>query len=431
MSLLTKASLILTPNAFKTSKLYSIVPSSGNGDMTAVRATTATRVNSSGLVELVGNNIPRLNYDANGSASILLEPQRTNLLSYSSTFTDNAWVKVSTTAVLDSTILSPDGTANSYKISRNSVSANSYITKTSTSSTVTVYTFTVYAKLGDVSTNLGIRSAAIYPNRGDALFNLSTGTLIGVANGGTNTSTSGSIQSVGNGWYRCSVTTTFAGTGFNIQGLISPTSLTTISGYEAADGALSNAYVWGAQLEQGAYPTSYIPTTTIALTRNGDVIDKNSVGSDILNPSEGTFYAEIAALSNDLISRSITLSDGTDLNQVNIQFGSVSNIIRLDIYGQTGVGTTANYRSNVSVSNTTTFHKALIKWGIGGIFGFVNGVKYTLALAVGTGSGIPTALNRIDFKQWWGGNGFYGQCKGLQIYKTALTDAECISLTTL
>jgi len=96
MSLLTQSSLILTPTAYKTSKLYSIVPSSGNGDMTAVRATTATRVNSSGLVESVAINVPRLNYDANGSASILLEPQRTNLLVNSATVVTQT---ITTTAV--------------------------------------------------------------------------------------------------------------------------------------------------------------------------------------------------------------------------------------------------------------------------------------------------------------------------------------------
>ena len=79
MSLLTQASLVLTPNAVKASKLYSIIPSNGNGDMTVVRATTATRVNSSGLIESVAANVARLNYDGS-CPSILIEPLRTNRL---------------------------------------------------------------------------------------------------------------------------------------------------------------------------------------------------------------------------------------------------------------------------------------------------------------------------------------------------------------
>ena len=95
MSLLTQASLVLTPNAYKANKLYSIIPSSGSGDMTTTRATTATRVNSSGIIENVGTGIPRVDY-TNGVTNILLEPQRTNLLLNSATVVTQT---ISTTGV--------------------------------------------------------------------------------------------------------------------------------------------------------------------------------------------------------------------------------------------------------------------------------------------------------------------------------------------
>jgi len=95
MSLLTQASLVLTPNAYKANKLYSIIPSSGSGDMTTTRATTATRVNSSGLVENVATGIPRVDYTG-GVANILLEPQRTNRLLNSATVVTQT---ITTTAV--------------------------------------------------------------------------------------------------------------------------------------------------------------------------------------------------------------------------------------------------------------------------------------------------------------------------------------------
>jgi hypothetical protein len=87
MSLLTQASLVLTPTAYKAGTLYSIIPSNGNGDMTLTRVTTstnATRTNSSGVIEAVANNVPRLDYTS-GVASILLEPSRTNRLLNSDT----------------------------------------------------------------------------------------------------------------------------------------------------------------------------------------------------------------------------------------------------------------------------------------------------------------------------------------------------------
>lgn len=95
MSLLTQASLVLTPNAYKAGTLYSIIPSNGNGDMTVTRATTATRINSSGVIETVNADVPRLNY-ANGIANILLEPSRTNRLLNSATV---ATQTITTTAV--------------------------------------------------------------------------------------------------------------------------------------------------------------------------------------------------------------------------------------------------------------------------------------------------------------------------------------------
>ena len=80
MSILDKATLLVTPNAYKTSKIYSIIPSDGSGDFTFTRASGATIINSTGQYEIVGTNMPRIDYDFSGGCpTILLEPQRTNL----------------------------------------------------------------------------------------------------------------------------------------------------------------------------------------------------------------------------------------------------------------------------------------------------------------------------------------------------------------
>ena len=87
MSLLDTASLILTPNGYKADKLYSVKPTNGDGDMVVSRGTTATRVNSAGLIESVAINVPRLDYTGGGCPSILVEPLRTNLVFPSATLT--------------------------------------------------------------------------------------------------------------------------------------------------------------------------------------------------------------------------------------------------------------------------------------------------------------------------------------------------------
>lgn len=80
MSILDKATLLVTPNAYKTSKIYSIIPSDGSGDFSFSRASNATIINSTGQYEIVGTNMPRIDYDFSGGCpTILLEPQRTNL----------------------------------------------------------------------------------------------------------------------------------------------------------------------------------------------------------------------------------------------------------------------------------------------------------------------------------------------------------------
>ena len=87
MSLLDTASLILTPNGYKASKLYSVKPTNGDGDMVVSRNTTATRVNSAGVIESVAINVPRLDYTGGGCPKILVEPLRTNLVFPSATLT--------------------------------------------------------------------------------------------------------------------------------------------------------------------------------------------------------------------------------------------------------------------------------------------------------------------------------------------------------
>jgi hypothetical protein len=416
MTLLSEASFLVTPNGYKASKLYAAIPTNGDGDMTVTRATTATRVDENDLVSSVASNVPRIDYTGGGCPSILLEPQRTNLITYSEDFTEYTNSNTTDTA---NTVTSPDGTVNGTTLTASgSGSLNHIITSPEYTIASGEITSSIFAKKGTVNYIRLRLNGTTSSER--AWYNLNNGTI-----DGEDVSGSAKIEDYGNGWYRCSLTSSSniaSGSGKSLQIFIQDSggsqTAWTANGTE-------NIYIWGTQTEQGAYHTSYIPTTTATVTRNADAISKTGI-SDLLNPSEGTFYAEISALANDLTYRILSLNDGTGDNAVQIALGNVSNQIRLDTYGQG-----ANYRSTVTVLDTTENHKVLIKWGPSGIFGFVDGDKYTLTLAAGTGSGIPTALNRINFSIWWGGNSFYGKCKGVQIYKTALSDPQCQALTTL
>ena len=275
MALFDDASLVTTPNGYKAGTLYSIKPTSGLGDMTVVRATTATRVNSAGLIESVANNVPRLDYSNGSCPSLLVEPQRTNLALYSEQFDNAAWQN-NGPWITPNTTTAPDGTLTADTLAASQAQNNWQAINASINTT---YTLSLYVKLG-TATNLCL----IVNNQ--SAWNTIGGQSFNSANG-LNTST----------WTRISYTFTtpstlpFGGINFHIGGN-AETGLTQSTG---------TVFIWGAQLELGSYPTSYIPTTSAAVTRNADVISKTGISS-LIGQTEGTVFVEVD-ISNTGITR--------------------------------------------------------------------------------------------------------------------------------
>jgi len=223
MSYFDDASLVMIPSGYKTSKVYSVKPTDGTGDLTFTRSNdTATRVGPDGLIEKV----------------------RTNLVTYSNDFSNAAWVNVNTTET--SGQAGYDGTNNAWLLSKSAVAANIGQTVGGTG----LLTQSVYAKAGTlnwfVMNNSGLTATGVY-------FDLQNGVIGEV---GANV-TSSSIEAVGGGWYRCSVT--FIGTSSAFR--IFPAD---------ADGDVSgtsgNILIQAAQLEVGDIMTDYIATTSAAVS---------------------------------------------------------------------------------------------------------------------------------------------------------------------
>ncbi|CAB5223991.1 hypothetical protein UFOVP387_23 [uncultured Caudovirales phage] len=410
MSLLDKASLVVTPNAYKASKLYSVVPSDGTGDMTVVRATTATRVNSNGLIENVAINVPRIDYTNISCPTLLVEPQRTNLLTYSNDFNNVIWIKNSAT-ITPNSIVSPDGTTNASKLVEGTANDSHHIYQNVLSNGQNTFTF--YAKAGER------KFVYAYAD------NVAQGKCFDLENGilGVNiiaTPLNSTITSVGNGWYRCSIT-------------LSITTATALRiGTCSANGTFSylgngtsGIYIYGSQCEVGSYPTSYIPTTTTTVTRNADIISKTAISS-LIGQTEGTIYAEIKV--NKLIgtaSRYIFhISDETANNRIYMAFsGSSSNVLRGRIFN----GGTLQCSIDSSTITTTGTYKLALAYKNNDIVFYINGVQ----IGVDTSASIPTC-SRVDIGHNYAGASQLGDnIVNANIFKTRLTNSELQSLTTL
>ena len=261
MSLFDDASIIITPNGYKAGKLYALK----GEDLNVVRATSATRVNASGLIELVGANVPRLDYSNGSCPSILVESQRTNLNTYSEDFSNGSYTKISCSITANVTI-APDGNTTADKIVENNDLTAHTMFKDIAVTINNPYTLSVFAKSGE-RTKLWLD---FFSGLNLAVFDLSNGTVITTLGSGL----TASIVSYSNGWYRCSITQNAVSA--ILYPNIAPTINNTTSPTYQGNGT-SGIYIWGAQIEAGSYATSYIPTTSASVTRNADVITDSTI----------------------------------------------------------------------------------------------------------------------------------------------------------
>ena len=177
------------------------------------------------------------------------------------------------------------------------------------------------------------------------------------------------------------------------------------------------------QLEVGSYPTSVIITSVGTVTRNQETFTRAGISS-LINSTEGVLFVEMAALSDDLTLREITLSDGSYLNYVLIRFNSGGGN---RIYTRVNVGGGLEY-FNLDTSHTITdTNKIAIRWEASNFATFINGVKIDFQLS-GSSFAADT-LNELNFDNGTGGNPLYAKVKQIQVYQTALTDPQLAALT--
>ena len=409
MNLLDTASLVVTPNGYKASKLYSIIPSDGSGDMTFARTgDTATRVNSSGLIETVLANKPRLDYLGSTCPKLLLEPQRTNLNLDSQDVSSGNWLS-SNVAISVNQTNSPSGVQNADLITGNAGTSVKYVSPVISAGGP--YTFSCFVKSG---TQQFIQLMDVNDVQHYANFDIINKTV-----GNNGSKTTSKIEDYGNGWLRLS--SYFSGSGFYPR-VYFVNSLT--AAWNATSTSTNNFYLWGVQSETASYATSYIPTTTASVTRNADSCGKTGI-SALLNDSQGTIFYNGNALANSGNIRTICeISDGTDNNYYKIYYHPDPNVIVL-IATKSGVGTI--FIAKNSSALLTNFKIAAVYSSSYLKLYFNGSLVQSITNTVNTISG----LNQLNMKQWWGGTPVEGKVNSLVYWKTALSDSECITLTTL
>jgi hypothetical protein len=409
---MTNPSLLIVPDRFKASKLYSQLPQDGSGDFVVTRATTAYRTNAAGILESVANNVPRLNFPIGGGCpALLVEPAATNLVLRSEEFNDAYWIKSDATISANATV-APDGTTTADKIVESLTISQHKIGRTIGLSTA-AHTFSVFAKAGGRNF-IQLRGVTNTALNATAFFNLSNGTV------GTTANATASIENFGNGWYRCVLVVASANaSGFEYEVRLSTDGI-AIS--YLGDGT-SGIFLWGAQLETGSVATSYIPTVAATATRNADVINKTAV-SGLIGQTEGTLYAEVDVRNWNSGDRILSISDGTTNNSVALQKGTATNTLRL-------ISRLSNVLQVTIQSSTIsgTIFKIAAAYALNDFVLYANGVQ----IGVNTSASVPACsdvfLGKVESTATT--NQLNDRIRAAALYTTRLSNAQLQFLTTL
>jgi hypothetical protein len=266
-------------------------------------------VNNVSVKEVITLNIPRIDYTGGGCGKLLLEPQRTNLFTYSEQFDNAAWTKSGATITANATT-SPDGTTNADSFIGNGSNAEHSILQSLSFIGGTTYTISFYAK----------------------------------------------------------------------------------------------------------------KNTKTAVTRLADAASKTGISS-LINSTEGVLYAEIAALADDLTNRLLSLSDGTSTNRIFLGFNSLSNSIRFRVQ----VNNVYQAEDNFIVADTTQYLKIGFKFKENDFALWINGVEVLVDNSGSTFS--SNTLNTLSFDSGAGGSDFFGKCQSLMVFPTVLSDDDLTLLT--
>ena len=347
---------------------------------------------------------------------LLVEQQSTNLLTYSSDYTNAAWSKNGVSAITAASV-APDGTQTAQFLQETTANTSWHFWSQSSGviTTSTAYTLSAYFK------NNGTQYAYLQFAMGGTTAQVVMDTTTGLIT--YNTGSSGTVTSVGNGWYKLSITsTTSSNTGGIVYVGISRTS-PTVTQY-TGDG-YRGMYVWGAQLEATAFPTSYIPTVATTMTRIIDsAVMTGTNFSSWFNQGQYTMYAEgySSCPSPNASSMALFCVNGA-ITQNSSNLGHVGTSPVSNFYNS---GVLQGNFTGTGTWNLATNNKIALAINTNDSSGAINGV---VASSI-TSNLIPSGLNYLYIGSY-SAQTFNGTIKRILCYPARLTNTQIQALTTI
>jgi hypothetical protein len=394
---------------------------SGTNLITFSRASSGTYVGSDGLIKTAVTDAPRFDHDpvTGESLGLLIEESRTNLITSSSDIA-GFFTQQNSTATADAAA-APDGTVTADLIVPDtSSSTHASFNNTSLSfSASTTYSYSIFVKPNGYSwlqlvLTSGFNNLTAWVN-----FDLTGAGSFGFTGGGE---ISKEIESHPGGWYRCTITATSGASAFagGPAYLILDSNRNGRDEHYAGDDT-SGIYLWGAQVEEGSFPTSYIPTTTSTVTRSPDIATIEGTNfSSWYNQSEGTIFTDISPLAA-ASGRGYLFSNGSNDQRLGQNTDDVSNYALFMSNGSTT-------SLSAAASGMPKPIKACLAYKPGSSRGVIDGALKILS----TTNNVPDAINQvgIGFQNYAGSSGFLdGHISRLAYFPVRKTDQELIDLT--
>ncbi len=365
------------------------------------RASSGYATNSDGTLTLFGVNTPRIGR----GTGLLVEEARTNLILQSSNLASGTWALTGLTTATAG-VTAPDGTA-SWHLNEDTSASDHDVNQLITIGGTQIL-FTCYAKQAERSwLMLESFDASLH----QCWFDLANG-VVGAADAGVTSS----IQALSNGWYRC--TMNFVSSGGSFFAIIGASTANSVRNYQGV--ANSGIYIWGPQVEAAAFATSYIPTTTGAVTRAADVVTGAGAMPALFNVTTGVSYLmALGAIAP--ITASITTSFSTTTDGICTYYGGVGATPNV-VFSGNNFGASA---STIATAAVGAGHKIAFGGDIGGISGTLNGGAIVNPATMAAGAGTWLGSDRAGATTF-----ISGYIKRFTVWNSKLSNAQLVILAT-